>query len=83
MRTYHKTIKIARTIADLEGRERILERDLMTAVGFRMPEEAKEERRASGREYTGKLGIGTGEKMRSMYQTQADRTRGTVQTEGE
>ena len=83
VRTYHKTIKIARTIADLEGRERILERDLMTAVGFRMPEEAKEERRASGREYTGKLGIGTGEKMRSMYQTQADRTRGTVQTEGE
>ena len=54
VRTYHKTIKIARTIADLEGRERILERDLMTAVGFRMPEEAKEERRASGREYTGK-----------------------------
>ena len=69
VRTYHKTIKIARTIADLEGRDKILERDLMTAVGFRMPGEAKEERRASGREYTGKLGIGTGERMRGRYKT--------------
>ena len=35
-RSYHKTLKMARTIADLEGREDILERDLMTAVGFRV-----------------------------------------------
>ena len=35
-RSYHKALKMARTIADLEGREGILERDLMTAVGFRV-----------------------------------------------
>ena len=38
MRSYHKSLKMARTIADLNGRERILERDLMMAVGFRLPE---------------------------------------------
>lgn len=38
MRSYHKSLKMARTIADLNGREKILERDLMMAVGFRLPE---------------------------------------------
>ena len=37
-RSYHKTLKMARTIADLEGREEILERDLMMAASFRVPE---------------------------------------------
>ena len=51
VRGYHKTLKMARTIADLEGREKILERDLMMAVGFRLPEEQNKEKRGSGREY--------------------------------
>ena len=34
-RTYHKILKVARTIADLDGEERILERHLMEAVGYR------------------------------------------------
>ena len=60
-RSYHKTLKMARTIADLEGREQILERDLMMAVGFRVSESRDDEdygagtrasgRRASGREF--------------------------------
>lgn len=52
VRGYHKTLKMARTIADLDGRETILERDLMMAVGFRLPEEQSEEKHSSGREYT-------------------------------
>lgn len=44
MRSYHKCLKMARTIADLNGREDILERDLMTAVGFRIPEYNEEGR---------------------------------------
>ena len=52
VRGYHKTLKMARTIADLEGRENILERDLMMAVGFRLPEEQSKEKHSSGREYT-------------------------------
>ena len=43
MRSYHKSLKMARTIADLNGRDRILERDLMMAVGFRLPEFSDEE----------------------------------------
>ena len=43
MRSYHKSLKMARTIADLSGREEILERDLMTAVGFRLPEYSGED----------------------------------------
>jgi len=60
-RSYHKTLKMARTIADLEGREEIIERDLMTAVGFRVSESAEDGetdfaggnagRKASGREF--------------------------------
>lgn len=50
MRSYHKTLKMARTIADLNGREMILERDLMTAVGFRLPEYSEDEY-SSGREF--------------------------------
>lgn len=34
-RTYHKILKVARTIADLDGEERILERHLKEAVGYR------------------------------------------------
>ena len=49
-RSYHKTLKMARTIADLDGREEILERDLMTAVGFRVTE-PREEDSSSGREF--------------------------------
>ena len=59
-RSYHKTLKMARTIADLEGREEIIERDLMTAVSFRVSESAEDGetdsaggntgRKASGRE---------------------------------
>lgn len=37
-RAYHKTLKVARTIADLEGRERITEDALAEAVGYRIPE---------------------------------------------
>jgi len=49
MRSYHKTLKMARTIADLDGREMILERDLMMAVGFRIPEMSDED------EYSGRV----------------------------
>ena len=56
-RAYHKTLKMARTIADLEGREKILERDLMTAVGFRMPEESTEESGLASGEYGGSMKI--------------------------
>ena len=59
-RSYHKTLKMARTIADLEGREEIIERDLMTAVSFRVSDSAEDGetdsaggntgRKASGRE---------------------------------
>lgn len=34
-RTYHKILKVARTIADLDGEERILEKHLKEAVGYR------------------------------------------------
>lgn len=37
-RTYHKTLKVARTIADLAGEERILESHLKEAIGYRMPD---------------------------------------------
>ncbi len=50
-RAYHKVLKMARTIADLEGRELLAERDLMTAIGFRVAENREEEENASGREY--------------------------------
>ena len=59
-RSYHKTLKMARTIADLEGREEIIERDLMTAVSFMVSDSAEDGetdsaggntgRKASGRE---------------------------------
>ena len=50
VRSYHKTLKMARTIADLNGRDMILERDLMMAVGFRLPEVSEEEKN-TGREF--------------------------------
>jgi magnesium chelatase family protein len=50
VRSYHKALKMARTIADLNGREMILERDLMMAVGFRLPELTEEEK-GSGKEF--------------------------------
>ena len=66
-RSYHKTLKMARTIADLEGREEITERDLMTAVGFRVSESAEDGetdssggnagRKASGREFRSNVRI--------------------------
>lgn len=34
-RTYHKILKVARTIADLDGEEQILEKHLKEAVGYR------------------------------------------------
>lgn len=34
-RTYHKILKVGRTIADLDGEEQILERHLKEAVGYR------------------------------------------------
>lgn len=34
-RTYHKILKVARTIADMDGEERILEKHLKEAVGYR------------------------------------------------
>ena len=56
-RAYHKTLKMARTIADLDGREKILERDLMMAVGFRMPEEDTQESKAPAGEYNSNMKI--------------------------
>jgi magnesium chelatase family protein len=35
MRSYHKILKVARTIADLEGRELIGEGDIVEALQFR------------------------------------------------
>ena len=35
VRAYHRIIKTARTIADLEGEERIREEHLLEALGFR------------------------------------------------
>ncbi len=37
-RSYHKIIKVARTIADLEGHDRIMLQDVGEAVGYKMPE---------------------------------------------
>lgn len=34
-RTYHKILKVARTIADLDGEERILKRHIQEAMGYR------------------------------------------------
>lgn len=34
-RTYHKILKVARTIADIEGQEQILERHIKEAIGYR------------------------------------------------
>ena len=34
-RTYYKILKVARTIADLDGEEQILEKHLKEAVGYR------------------------------------------------
>ena len=38
-RAYHRIIKTARTIADLEGEERIRERHLKEALGYRAVDE--------------------------------------------
>lgn len=38
-RTYHRIIKTARTIADLEGEERIRESHLKEALGYRIMDE--------------------------------------------
>lgn len=37
-RAYHKIIKVARTIADLEQEERILSRHILEAVCYRSPD---------------------------------------------
>ena len=37
-RTYHKILKVARTIADLDGAERIESRHLQEAIGYRAPD---------------------------------------------
>ena len=66
MRSYHKSLKMARTIADLSGREMILERDLMTAVGFRLPELSEEEN-LSGKEFGREKKILTGFRERGEH----------------
>lgn len=66
MRSYHKSLKMARTIADLSGREMILERDLMTAVGFRLPELSEEEN-LSGKEFSREKKILTGFRERGEH----------------
>ena len=38
-RTYHKTLKVARTIADLAGQEKIGVRHLREAIAYRMPDQ--------------------------------------------
>lgn len=40
VRAYHRILKVARTIADLEGADRILTRHLTEAVGYRMMDSA-------------------------------------------
>lgn len=40
-RTYHRTLKVARTIADLDGSERILEKHISEALVYRMSERGK------------------------------------------
>lgn len=35
VRAYHKIIKVARTIADLEGAEQICREHLLEAIGYR------------------------------------------------
>ncbi|MGN0373882.1 MAG: YifB family Mg chelatase-like AAA ATPase [Butyrivibrio sp.] len=37
-RSYHRIMKVSRTIADLEGHERIMLNDIGEAVGYRMPD---------------------------------------------
>jgi len=38
LRTYHRTLKVARTCADLEGAETVKESHVLEALGFRMNE---------------------------------------------
>ena len=38
VRGYHKIMKVARTIADLEGHNRILFQDIAEAIGYRTME---------------------------------------------
>lgn len=40
-RSYHKVVKVARTIADVEGEDRICKRHLAEAVGYRTQEEER------------------------------------------
>ena len=37
-RTYHKVLKVARTIADLDGKDKIQSCHLSEAIGYRMPD---------------------------------------------
>ena len=37
-RTYHKVLKVARTIADLDGSQEILKQHLCEAIGYRTPD---------------------------------------------
>ena len=37
-RTYHKVLKVARTIADLDGKEEIQSCHLAEAIGYRLPD---------------------------------------------
>jgi magnesium chelatase family protein len=41
VRAYHRVIRVARTIADLEGQEKIREDHLYLAYSFRRPEDLK------------------------------------------
>ena len=48
-RSYHKILKVARTIADLEGQENISEEHLAEAAGYR-PRDPEEFHKDSGKE---------------------------------
>jgi magnesium chelatase family protein len=48
-RAYHKTLKVAQTIADLEGSEKITEDILAEAVGYRIADRQHDESNAAGR----------------------------------
>lgn len=37
-RAYHRIVRVARTIADLEGKEQIEERHILEALGYRPPD---------------------------------------------
>ena len=49
-RAYHRIIKVARTIADLDGEEEIMERHLREAIGYRTVDYRTVDRKYWGRQ---------------------------------